>query len=37
VIAWPLAVLGGWLALNLGVRGWRQLKGRRRKPGDTLR
>jgi cardiolipin synthase len=37
VIAWPLAALGGWLALNLGVRGWRQLKRRQRKPGDTLR
>jgi cardiolipin synthase A/B len=32
VIAWPLAALGGWLSLNLGIRGWRQLKGRRRKP-----
>jgi len=37
VIAWPLAALGGWLALNLGVRGWRQLKRRQHKPGDTLR
>lgn len=31
VIAWPLAALGAWLSLNLGIRGWRQL-GRRRKP-----
>jgi cardiolipin synthase len=33
-IAWPLAALGGWLSLNLGVRGWRQLTRRRRKPRD---
>jgi cardiolipin synthase len=35
VIAWPIAAMGGWLALNLGVRGWRQLKERRREPGNT--
>jgi cardiolipin synthase len=34
VIAWPLAALGGWLSLNLGIRGWRQLR-RRRKPRGT--
>jgi cardiolipin synthase len=29
-IAWPLAALGGWFSLNLGIRGWRQFKKHRR-------
>jgi cardiolipin synthase A/B len=28
-IAWPLAVVAGWLALNLGIRGWRLRKPRK--------
>jgi cardiolipin synthase len=30
IIAWPLAALTGWLALNLGIRGWRQRARNRR-------
>jgi cardiolipin synthase A/B len=29
-IAWPLGALAGWMALNLGIRGWRQRQRRRR-------
>lgn len=30
-IAWPLSICAGWLALNLGVRGWRlRTRGRRK-------
>jgi cardiolipin synthase len=32
-IAWPLGVFAGWIALNLGVRGWRQ-RGRRETERD---
>ena len=34
-IAWPFAALSGWFALNLGIRGWRQLRKHRRKAGDA--
>jgi cardiolipin synthase A/B len=30
VIGWPFAALAGWLALNLGIRGWRQRARNRR-------
>ncbi len=32
-IGWPFAGLAGWMALNLGVRGWR-LRQERRRDGD---
>ena len=30
-VAWPIAALAGWVALNLGIRGWRQRAHSRRK------
>jgi cardiolipin synthase len=30
VVSWPLAVLSGWFAFNLGIRGWRIQRQRRR-------
>jgi cardiolipin synthase len=30
-ITWPLAALGGWFSLNLGIRGWRLARKHRRK------
>ena len=35
-IAWPFAAFSGWLALNLGVRLWRQRSRHRRKPSDAM-
>ena len=32
VLAWPLALLAAWLALNLGVRAWRNRLSHRRTP-----
>ncbi len=31
VIGWPFGALAGWVALNLGIRGWRQRARNRRK------
>jgi cardiolipin synthase len=35
-IAWPFAAFSGWLALNLGVRLWRQRSRHRRTPSDAM-
>jgi cardiolipin synthase A/B len=32
-IGWPVGALAGWMALNLGIRSWRQ-RGRRRREAD---
>ncbi|HEX5305945.1 MAG TPA: phospholipase D-like domain-containing protein, partial [Dyella sp.] len=34
VIAWPLALLAAWFALNLGVRGWRNWRAHRSEQTD---
>ncbi|MDO1528525.1 phospholipase D-like domain-containing protein [Fulvimonas sp. R45] len=34
IVAWPLAVLVAWLALNLGVRAWRQYRRQRSPAAD---
>lgn len=34
-IAWPVAALGGWLCINVGVRSWRQFRRRGRRSRDA--
>jgi len=34
-IGWPVAVLCAWFALNLGIRGWRVWRRRKRRQGES--